>query len=312
MAGCNGIQSALDPLGRSAEKVAGLFWGMTLGTAIIWSVVVGMTLYFARVAPLQGNRRTSAMIIVGGAVVPTIVLSLLLVYGLSLMPDMLDPAPEGSLKIAVTGEQWWWRVSYDSADGEPIILANEIHLPVNEPVEFQLESADVIHSFWVPSLGGKVDMIPGRQTRLKLEPNRTGVIRGACAEYCGTSHALMAFYVVITSKKDFDEWLEQQRAPAKSPVEPLALSGEKIFLSSGCGACHTVRGTQAMGAVGPDLTHVGGRMSLGAGIQANDVEDFLEWLKRTNSIKPDVHMPSFHMLPQDDLLALATYLDGLQ
>jgi cytochrome c oxidase subunit II len=312
LAGCDGVQSSLEPAGRSAQKIADLFWWMTGGAAVIWTVVVGLTFYSIYAAPGRRNLQASLMIIVGGTVVPTVVLSILLVYGLAMMPDILAPAPEGSLKITVTGEQWWWRVDYDSVVGERIELANEIRIPVGQPVEFQLESADVIHSFWIPSLGGKVDMIPGRQTRLKLEPTRIGVYRGACAEYCGASHALMTFYVVVTSKEDFESWLQQQRTPAQRPVDPLARSGEAIFQTSGCGACHAVRGTSAMGRVGPDLTHVGSQMSVGAGILPNDVDDFLHWLRDTHTIKPEVGMPSFEMLADDDLRALAAYLDALQ
>lgn len=310
--GCDGAQSSLEPAGRSAEKIADLFWWMAAGTAIIWTIVVSLTFYSIYAAPGRRNLQASLLIITGGAVVPTVVLSILLTYGLAMMPEMLAPAPEGSLKIAVTGEQWWWRVRYVSPTGEAIVLANEIHLPVDEPVEFQLESADVIHSFWIPSLGGKVDMIPGRRTRLKLEPTRTGVFRGACAEYCGASHALMTFYVVVTSKEDFESWLEQQRAPAQSPVDSLARSGERLFLATGCGACHAVRSTAAKGEVGPDLTHVGSRMRLGAGILSNNPDDFLHWLTHTHKIKPEVGMPNFGMLPKEDLKALAAYLDGLQ
>jgi cytochrome c oxidase subunit 2 len=311
LAGCGGAQSSLEPAGRGAERIAELFWWMTGGAAIIWTVVVGLALY-AMYVPGRKNPHTGWMIIGGGALVPTIVLAILLVYGLAMMPTMLAPAPDGSLKISVTGEQWWWRVHYVSASGESIALANEIRLPVDEPVEFDLASADVIHSFWVPSLGGKVDMLPGRQTRLKLEPMRTGVFRGACAEYCGGSHALMAFYVVVTDREDFEAWLEHQAQPAKSPVEPLAARGREVFITSGCGACHSIRGTSAKGVVGPDLTHVGGRMSLGAGIMANRPDDFVRWITENETIKPEVHMPSFNMLPQDDLRALAAYLDSLE
>lgn len=312
LAGCDGAQSALEPAGRSAEKIANLFWCMTVGAGLIWAAVVGLAVYSVRSAPGRKNRQAILMIIVGGAVAPTVVLSLLLAYGLSMMPEMLSPAPEGSLKIAVTGEQWWWRVSYESSNGEPIAMANEIHLPVGQPVEFRLESADVIHSFWIPSLGGKVDMIPGRQTRLKLEPTRTGVFRGACAEYCGSSHALMTFFVVVTSKEDFEKWMVHQLEPAQSPVEPIAILGEKLFHSSGCGACHAVRGTDAAGLVGPDLTHVGSRLSVGAGILPNNAIEFMRWLTHNHTIKPEVLMPSFRMLPKEDLLALAAYLDALQ
>jgi cytochrome c oxidase subunit II len=322
LSGCDGSQSSLDPAGKSADKIADLFWWMTIGAAIIWTVVVGLTFYSVHVAPGQRNLQASLMIIVGGTVVPTVVLSVLLVYGLAMMPEMLAPPPEGSLKIAVTGEQWWWRVRYDSstgdsstgelAKGERIELANEIRLPVGEPVEFQLESADVIHSFWIPSLGGKVDMIPGRRTRLKLEPTKIGTFRGACAEYCGASHALMTFYVVVSSKQDFEDWLAHQREPAHSTVGPEAISGARLFVESGCGACHTVRGTVAQGEVGPDLTHVGSRMSVAAGILPNNSVDFLHWLTQTHTIKPEVGMPSFSMLPKEDLRDLAAYLESLQ
>jgi cytochrome c oxidase subunit 2 len=191
-------------------------------------------------------------------------------------------------------------------------LANEIRLPVGERVAFHLESPDVIHSFWIPALSGKMDMIPGRQTRLALEPTRTGVFRGACAEYCGTSHALMSFDVVVLEPADFARWLEQQRAPAQPPVQPLAVHGQELFLANGCGACHTVRGTPADGVVGPDLTHVGSRLSLGAATLSNDPEAFQRWVANTDHVKPGVHMPAFGMLPPEDLRALAAYLDALQ
>jgi cytochrome c oxidase subunit 2 len=314
LASCGGPQSALDPAGRGAERIADLFWWMTAGAVIIWLAVIGLAFYAMRVRPEAHSRRqTNLLIIGGGAIIPTVVLTGLLAYGLALMPDLLAPAPEGSLKIAVTGEQWWWRVRYlpPGGNGLAVELANEIRLPVSERVEFRLESPDVIHSFWIPALGGKLDMIPGRTNRLTLEPTRTGVFRGACAEYCGTSHALMSFYVVVLEQADFAAWLAHQQEPARPPVQPLAGRGRELFLANGCGACHTVRGTPADGTVGPDLTHVGGRLSLGAGILPNDPEAFLRWVARTEDVKPGVHMPAFGMLPPEDLRALAVYLDGL-
>jgi cytochrome c oxidase subunit 2 len=311
-AGCDGSQSSLAPAGRGAQQIAELFWLMTIGTAVIWTAVMLLAFYSARVSAGKKGRRAGWLIIGGGALIPTVVLAALLIYGLGMLPDMLSPARDGSLTVKVTGEQWWWRVRYVSPAGEPIDLANEIRLPVGEPVEFHLDSADVIHSFWVPSLGGKVDMFPGRQTRLKLEPTQTGVFLGACAEYCGTSHALMQFVVVVSDKAEFNSWLEREAAPASSPRDPTAVRGEKVFVSSGCGACHSVRGTTAQGVVGPDLTHVGSRKSLGAGILPNGTEDFWRWLTRNDHIKPEVHMPRFDMLPNEDLRALAAYLDSLE
>jgi cytochrome c oxidase subunit 2 len=216
------------------------------------------------------------------------------------------------LKIMVVGEQWWWRVRYEPATGGAVDLANEIRLPVGEPVLFELESPDVIHSFWIPSLGGKMDMIPGRRTRLTLQPTRTGVFRGTCAEYCGASHALMAFDVVVMEKNEFARWLDEQRAPAADLDDPELAPGREQFLANGCSACHTIRGTPARGLVGPDLTHVGSRRSLGAGIVSNDTEGFVRWIEQTDRVKPGVHMPHFRMLPAEELAALALYLESLQ
>ncbi|HEX5733574.1 MAG TPA: cytochrome c oxidase subunit II [Blastocatellia bacterium] len=311
--GCNGAQSALDPAGREAERIAHLFWWMVAGAVIVWLSVVGLTVYSVRARPeLQNQRRAGLLIIGGGAVVPTVVLAVLLAYGLSMLPDLVAPAPEGSLKISVTGEQWWWRVRYEPHGAEVVVLANEIRLPVGEPVEFWLESADVIHSFWIPPLGGKIDMIPGRLTRIALVPTKTGVFRGVCAEYCGTSHALMSFYVEVLEKEEFDRWLAHQSAPAERAADPLAARGQDLFLAQGCSACHTVRGTPASGVIGPDLTHVGSRLSLGAGILPNEPDTFLQWIAHTQNAKPGVQMPNFGMLPPDELRALAAYLEGLK
>jgi cytochrome c oxidase subunit 2 len=314
LVGCRGPQSVLDPAGRGAERIAEIFWWMATGAGIIWLAVVGLAIYAMRARPGAHSRGVALLIIGGGAVLPTVVLAGLLAYGLALMPELLTPAAEGQLQIAVSAEQWWWRVRYLTfgGNGEAVELANEIRLPVGARVAFHLESPDVIHSFWIPALGGKLDMIPGRRNRLVLEPTRTGVFRGVCAEYCGTSHALMRFDVVVLEQEDFAVWLKHQHAPAQPPTQPLAAHGQELFLTNGCGACHTVRGTPADGVVGPDLTHVGSRLSLGAGILPNDPEAFLRWIAHTEDVKPGVHMPAFGMLPPEDVRALAAYLDGLE
>ena len=316
LAGCHGPQSALAPAGRAAEHIADLFWWMVAGAAVIWLVVVSIAIYVIRIRPEpQGQRLAPWFIIGGGAILPTITLAVLLTYGLAMIPDLLMPPPGEHLKIAVSGEQWWWRVRYLSPNGEAggsVELANEIRLPAGAPVTFELESPDVIHAFWIPSLGGKIDMVPGRTNRLTLEPTQTGVFRGVCAEYCGTSHALMALDVVVLENHDYTAWLQRQREPAQVPVQPEALHGQEVFIANGCGACHTIRGTPADGVVGPDLTHVGSRMSLGAGTLPNDLESLVRWLAHTESVKPGVHMPAFGMLPPEDLKALAIYLDGLK
>lgn len=313
LSACGGSQSALTPAGRDAESLADLFWGMAAGALLIWIAVIGLAAYIIYFRKAAYTRRgANALILGGGVALPTIVLSALLVYSLSVLPTVLALPPAGGLIISVSGEQWWWRVRYLLPNGGAIDLANELRLPVGERIELRLESPDVIHSFWVPSLAGKIDMIPGRLTRLALEPTRTGTFRGACAEYCGASHAFMSFDVVVLEQAEFAAWLRTQEQPAVPAAEPVAVRGQTAFGVNGCGACHTIRGTQADGVVGPDLTHVGSRLNLAAGTLANEPDEFLRWITNSRDIKPDTHMPVFGMLPPDDLIALAAYLDGLR
>jgi cytochrome c oxidase subunit 2 len=313
LAGCEGAQSALAPAGVGAERIAALFWGTFVGALVIWAALVLLSIHaiWSKRAP-HSEKYAKRLIVGGGVVFPALTLTGLLLTALSMLPDLVAPPPSGSLKIAVTGHQWWWRVRYLSATEAPIELANEIRLPVGEPVELELESSDVIHSFWVPSLGGKVDMIPGRKTRLVLQPTRTGTFRGVCAEYCGASHALMAFDVIVLEKADFERWLEAQQRAAHASKEPLATRGRELFRANGCSSCHAVRGTSADGVIGPDLTHAGSRKSIGASTLPNERASLAQLIANIETIKPGVHMPSFDMLPDDQLHAIAAYLESLQ
>jgi cytochrome c oxidase subunit II len=313
ISGCTGVQSALAPSGPTAEAIADLFWVMTAGAGLIFVAVLGLALYavYARRQPL--STRFGHGLIIGGAVVfPTLVLAVLLVYGLRMLPTQLAPAPPGSVRIHVEGLQWWWRVRYETSAGAPFELANEIVLPRARPVQFILKSADVIHSFWIPNLAGKVDMIPGRTTRLALTATRAGEYRGACAEYCGTSHAWMAFPVRVLEPEAFDTWLAGQRAPARVPVAEDVERGRRAFTEYGCGACHTVRGEVARASLAPDLTHFGSRRSIGAGLLVNDAAARERWLARTDLVKPGVHMPAFGMVPHARLRDLSVYLGSLR
>jgi cytochrome c oxidase subunit 2 len=313
LAGCDGPQSALVTAGRDAERIAHLFVVMASGALIVWTAVVAIAIYAIRSRRVPHTQRAMSLLIIGGGVIlPTVVLGALLAYGLPVLPQILTPAPEGNLRIEVSAKQWWWRVRY-LTDRGVIETANELYLPVGQRVALRLASSDVIHSFWVPSIAGKVDMIPGRITRLAVEPTRTGTFRGVCAEYCGASHALMGFDVIVATPDEFGRWLERQAEPAQTIVDDgPAARGRTEFVANGCGACHTVRGTAADGRVGPDLTHVGGRLRIGAGTLRNEPATFLKWIAETDLVKPGVHMPAFRALAPDNLAALAAYLDSLQ
>ncbi|WP_168567111.1 cytochrome c oxidase subunit II [Crateriforma spongiae] len=301
-------QSALDPAGSGAESIAELFWVMVAGGVGIWLLVIGLAVY-SIIRPGEHNARmTRLMVIGGGAVFPTIVLTGLLTYGLSILPELQRPAPEGSQVVEVVGVRWWWRVRYRLEDGSTIETANEIHLPVDEEVEFKLTSEDVIHSFWIPALGGKTDMIPGRENRLKLYPTKQGVYRGVCAEFCGAAHAQMSFDVVVQSREEFDSWLAEFRLPGTDQDHP----GKVVFRRRGCSACHTIRGTDDDGMVGPDLTHFGSRRTIGAGVMKNTAENLGRWITATHAVKPGVEMPTFDSIDDDELDALVEYLGELR
>ena len=310
--GCGGPQSALDTAGTDAEKIAQLFTVMMVGAVIVWVAVVAAAIYAIRVNRGAHTERDANLFIIGGGVaLPTVVLGALLWYGLPVLPQVMALGPEGAIRIHVTGKQWWWRVRYETPQGL-VETANELRLPVGQRVELHLTSPDVIHSFWVPSIAGKMDMIPGRTTRLALEPTRTGVFRGACAEYCGASHALMAFVVTVTDAGDFQRWLDEQARPANVSGDALSTRGQEVFLANGCSACHTIRGTTAAGQIGPDLTHVAARSHIGAATLPNAQEALVTWIAQTDRIKPGVHMPAFRTLTSDELAALAGFLSSLR
>lgn len=292
--------------------MADLFWIMLAGAVVIWCAVLALAFYAIRIAPGRHSGRLADGLIIGGGVVfPIVTLTALLSYGLFLMPELR--AQGSGLRLTVSGEQWWWRVAYEPpGGGAAVTSANEIRLPVGERVEILAESPDVIHAFWIPSLGGKIDMIPGRVNRIVLQASEPGVFRGVCAEYCGDSHALMAFSAVAMEPDAFAAWLEHIAAPALKPQSEQAEEGRRLFLASGCGGCHAIRGTPADGDLGPDLTHVGGRESLAAGILPNTVDALRRWIAHPKDVKPGAKMPSFAMLPEAEIEAIAVYLHGLK
>jgi cytochrome c oxidase subunit 2 len=208
--------SALNPAGSPADGIALLFWWMTAGGIVIWIGILALAFYVVRAAPNDARERQAKRLILAGAAIPAVVLAALLAYGLMLLPQALQPASSGTLRVWVHGEQWWWRIRYQPPDAPGFLLANEIRLPVGRPVEFLLESDNVIHSFWVPSLGGKMDLIPGRTNRLLLRPTRTGTFAGMCAEFCGRAHATMRLTVIVVPQDEFDRWVLAQTAVASN------------------------------------------------------------------------------------------------
>ena len=309
LAACSGPQSALDPAGHEASAVARLFWGMAIATLVIWIAMMLLSLHASRRrGEPWSERAASRLILYGGALVPTVLLAALLVFGLQLMPELRAPG-SGGTRVLVEGEQFWWRVRYELQDGTRFDTANEIRLPRGERVEFLLTAEDVIHSFWIPSLGGKMDMIPGTTNRLVLQPDRIGRFRGACAEFCGASHALMAFEVEVMEPDDFRAWATREAAPVAAPPG----QGAALFLKNGCGACHGVRGlAAATGRIGPDLTHLGARQFVGAGTLPNTVDNIDRFIRDTRAIKPGARMPSYATLPREETMAIATWLGSLR
>ncbi|MDF2235150.1 cytochrome c oxidase subunit II [Albimonas sp. CAU 1670] len=343
LAACDGPQSALAPRATQAGEVADLFLWMCIGAAVIWIAVMGAAvLAVARPALRGGDRRADRLIVWGGVVFPTVTLAALLAFGLTLLPDWADSGAR--VKVHVTGEQFWWRVEYEVEGREGRVpSANEVRLPAGEPVEFVLTAHDVIHSFWIPSLAGKMDMIPGRTTRLLVENAEPGTYRGVCAEFCGPAHAQMAFAAVVMPPEEFDAWLARQADPAApggtqaptpgdapaaervarpswldapsapAPADPQAAArGAELFRANGCGGCHRVAGVVEAGASGPDLTRFGDRLSLGAGIEAPTPERIAAWIRNPQAMKPGARMPAYDALPPEELAALARWLHDLR
>jgi cytochrome c oxidase subunit 2 len=226
--------------------------------------------------------------------------------------SMAAAAANEKLSVTITGNQWWWDIVYNSGDASKTLhTANELHLPVGVPTRIILNSADVIHSFWVPSLAGKQDLIPGRENDITVVPKTTGMFRGQCAEFCGVQHAHMSLVVVVESYPDFIKWWSHQLQPAAMPTTPLALAGYKYVTSGPCSACHNIGGTTASGQVAPDLTHLASRRSLAAGTMPMNEGNLYGWVEDPQSLKPGVKMPTIGLEP-DQLHAVVAYLETLK
>lgn len=304
------LSSVLIPGSRQAERLADLSWLLIGGMGAIFVVVMavlalGLLLSRRREEP-SSPRKENWFIVSGGAIIPALIVVALLVYSLIITLE-LRPPREG-LTVQVTGHMWWWDVRYPDSG---VTIANEIYVPVGQPVRIELKSQDVIHSLWIPSLGGKKDLIPAIDNVHGFEVERPGRYWGQCAEFCGVQHARMGIYVVALSREEFQLWLLEKQKPVSIPKEPSAALGWKTFNRVGCAECHTIRGSSAQGKVGPDLTHVGSRLSLGAGVVPNNPGNMGGWIANPQALKPGNKMPPTYIEPEP-FQALVTFLMDLQ
>jgi cytochrome c oxidase subunit II len=312
LAACGaGEQSILRPAGPAADRVAVLWWLMFWISLAVFLVVVGLLVAALLRARRPGDPDAPApwgepFIVITGVVASGIILVFVFLFSVRQMQVSAEWA-ETDLTIEVTAHNWWWEVRYPGG----VVTANEIHIPTGEPVRFVLEAADLIHSFWVPELGPKTDMIPGRTNELVLQADEPGRYRGACAEYCGLQHANMALWVFADEPEGFQGWLANEAEPAAPPDTELAQRGHDVFMSTTCIGCHAIRGTEARSRFGPDLTHLAGRTTLASGILPNDEATLSSWIGDPQSMKPGAQMPPTSLTPSE-LRALVAYLAGLE
>jgi cytochrome c oxidase subunit 2 len=306
------MDPVLSPASPQADALAHLFIVTLWVCAIIFAVVTGLVLLCvlrfrgvsndAEPRQITGNRRLE---------ISWTVLSILILAGLFVLTvramRVSDPAPDRPPDLTVIGHQWWWEARYP--DGT--VAANEIHIPIQSDMLLSVQSADVIHDFWVPQLGRKMDMIPGHPNLVWIRANTPGNYLGTCAEYCGDEHAWMRILVVAESAADFEAWRARQRQPAIAPAGETERRGLQVFRQETCASCHEIKGVNAPASVAPDLTHFAGRTTIGSGVAENSFDNLQRWLKNPQAVKPGVHMPDFH-LTKEDLAALAAYLETMK
>ncbi len=316
-AGCSGNSpSILDTKSADAARISRLWWLLLSIATVVFAIVVTLLVMALRRRKKtyeagEATRRGERLVIWGGIVLPAVVLVSLFSVVLVDINALADPneLPSNALTIHITGYQWWWEVQYPGTDA---VTANEIHIPVGEHVRVELTSGDVIHSFWVPQLGPKRDLIPGKTNEIVLTADEAGTYRGVCAEFCGVQHANMQMLVIAEPRADFDAWLANEAQPALDPASPETVRGKQVFLSGPCVGCHTIRGVSELGHLGPDLTHLGSRSTFAAGVIEETPANLATWIRDPNQMKPGVSMPPDDTLSDDDLAAVAAYLDSLR
>lgn len=315
----NGAQSALDPAGPYAQRLHDLFSLFTIVCAVVWMAVIVALLFAIRKARkretpdiTEEGWRGSLRWVASAMAVTVVILIALLVTSVAAGRSVSPYGEETTREIQIVGHQWWWDVRYLHLRPDRIAQdANELHLPVGERVKLILTAGDVIHSLWIPNLHGKRDLIPGKTSILTIRADTPGVYRAQCAEFCGMQHAKMAFLVIVQPRADFEAWLARQRRPARPPKSADEQWGQQLFLTTTCAMCHAIQGTPAGARTGPDLTHVGSRRTLGAGILPNDRDHMRRWIANPGDIKPGTLMPP-NVFEEKDLRAIVAYMESLQ
>ena len=311
LAGCAGdgpmsTLSASSDLNRAILSVYAIITWAVIGIALVVFATLGWVLLRYRERPgaaAPAQTRGHTLLEIGWTIAPALVLLVIAIPTLQVIfRTQAATRPPGALEITVRGWQWWWEFRYPQLG---VVTANELHLPVGRPVHFTLEGPDVIHSFWIPSLGGKRDVVPGRRNTLRMTPEAPGEYWGQCAEFCGVAHASMGMRVVVDTAENFERWAAAQQAPAAEPSEATA-AGRDLYARLACVGCHTIRGVSA-GVLGPDLTHFGSRRTVGAGMWPNTVDNVAAWLKDPPALKPGAKMPNLG-LTHEQATAIAAYL----
>jgi cytochrome c oxidase subunit 2 len=312
LTGCSGPASTLAPAGPGAQNIAGLSWLLFAVGAVVYLVVLGALVLAIRRrrSDRPGDGWATVGVVTGGIVLPLVVLPVLLLVSVTSLRGLTSAAP-ADVVVEVIGQQYWWELHYRRRDGTTVATANELHLPRGRRVELHLRATDVIHSFWVPSLQGKLDLVPGKTNVTWVQADREGTFHGQCAEYCGIQHALMRLLVVVEPPAQFDAWLASQAAPAQPHGGEDVQRAQQLFLLH-CAHCHVIRGTSAFfGHQGPDLTHVMSRRTLAAGTLPNGKGQLAGWIADPHRHKPGNRMPRIAM-PPEELHAVVDYVASLR
>ena len=322
-ASCGGPQNMLAPGGPAARELAEAGWFVlivfSVVSVVMWALILWLALRkrgtLAEHAPWNAPEDTRWLTI-GGFAIPTIILAIMFIVTLKTMAafpmgdnEMHAPPP----MLRVVGHQWWWELQYlVGGETHRVVTANEIHIPSGQPVDIELVSADVIHSFWVPELHGKVDLVPGHVNRIRVQADRPQTFRGECAEFCGVQHANMILLVQADAPDAFRAWLAGQANDAVAPSAADVMHGQQLVLSQACVLCHTIRGTGAHGVVGPDLTHLASRRRIAGNELANNTANLSAWVTHAQSLKPSAQMPNLSVFTGEELRDVVAYLETLK